>query len=92
MEKCTFSISENGNFYVTPNVKAAFDLHGFILVKQLFSNEEITNLKNHFENNVDIKKHAYGRSDGNGRLSKICLWNRAGDDLSGIISRYISWK
>ena len=88
MEDCTFSMSESGNFYVDSKVKSVFEEHGFIIVRSLFTKEEISNLRQHFEQNENIKKHAYGRSDGNERVSKVCIWNIAGNDLSGIVARY----
>ena len=87
MEECIFYTTENGDFYVTSQIQNTFNKHGYILIRGLFNIEEITKLKEHFETNPDIKLHAYGRSDGRQRYSKICLWNNAGDDLSGVISR-----
>ena len=88
MENCTFTTSENGVFYVTLHVRSTFEKHGYIIVRNLFQESEISNLKHYFENNVQIQKNAYGRSDGNDRISKLSLWNYAGDDLSGIVARY----
>ena len=34
-----------------------------------------------------IQEKAYGRSDGKGRRTKVSLWNKAGDDLAGIVAR-----
>lgn len=31
--------------------------------------------------------HAYGRSDGNGRMTKMALWNHPGQDITGMIAR-----
>ena len=59
MEDCTFSMSESGNFYVDSKVKSVFEEHGFIIVRSLFTKEEINNLRQHFEHNENIKKHAY---------------------------------
>ena len=92
MEDCTFEASENGIFYVTSNVQNQFNKHGYILIRNLFNSEEILKLKEHFETHPDISKNAYGRSDGNNRISKLCLWNKAGDDLSGLVARcYINY-
>ena len=33
MEECTFSTSDQQEFYVTASVKDAFDQHGYILVR-----------------------------------------------------------
>ena len=92
MKECTFEVSDTGSFYVTSQVLDQFNKHGYIIVRNLFSIEEISKLKDHFETHEDIQKHAYGRSDGNNRMSKLCIWNKAGDDLSGIVARYFHGK
>ena len=89
---CTFKLSDTGSFYVTSQVLDQFNKHGYIIVRDLFDFEEISKLKDHFETHQDIQKHAYGRSDGNNRMSKLCIWNKAGDDLSGIVARYFHGK
>ena len=88
MEECIFTVSDTGEFYVTSHIENVFNKHGYIIVRQIFTNEEIMKLKEHFETHPDIKRNAYGRSDGNNRTSKLCIWNKAGDDLSGIVARY----
>ena len=32
-------------------------------------------------------KHSYGRDDGEGGRTKVCLWHKPGDDITGIIGR-----
>ena len=88
MENCTFWLSDNGEFYVTPAVKAAFDNHGFIVVRNLLNPDEVAKLKSYFENCHEFQDKAYGRSDGKGRKSKLVLWNKATDDFGGVITRY----
>ena len=39
------------------------------------------------EKSEDIKKHSYGREDSKGRLSKLCIWNLAGNDVLGMAVR-----
>ena len=92
MEECTFEVSDTGSFYVNSQILDQFNNHGYIIVKNLFTFDEISKLKDHFETHEDIQKHAYGRSDGNNRMSKLCIWNKAGDDLSGIVARYFHGK
>ena len=41
------------------------------------------------EESREIQDKAYGRSDGKGRRTKVTLWNRATDDLAGVVARYI---
>ena len=75
------------DFYISKDVRKSFDSNGFIIVRNLFSVKEIESVKNFVETDENIKKHAYGRSDGNNKISKMCLWNYAGDDLTGILTR-----
>lgn len=89
MEKCVFSLGDSGEFYVTSQVKAAFDDQGFVLVKQLFSPDEIKKLRECFESSEDIQKNSYGRSDGRNRVSRMCVWNQAGNDISGVVARCV---
>ena len=85
--ECNFSMSDSGDFYVSSHVKSVFDKHGYILVRQLLNTEEVSKLREHFETDNEIQKYAYGRSDGNNRVTKVCLWNKAGDDFSGNVAR-----
>ena len=59
---------------MTSQVLDQFNKHGYIIVRNLFTFEEISKLKDHFETHEDIQKHAYGRSDGNNRMSKLCIF------------------
>lgn len=77
----------NQDFYVTQEVKNSFESNGFIIVRHLFSSEEMKRIKTFVETDPNIQKHSYGRSDGNNKISKMCLWNYAGDDLTGILTR-----
>lgn len=72
---------------MTSSVKAAFEEHGFILVRQLLSPPEVEKLKTYMESSKDIQNKAYGRADGQGRQSKLALWNHAGNDVAGLIAR-----
>jgi len=88
MESCVFPMSsDTGEFYVTPLVKAAFDKHGYILVRNLFTLDEVAKVKSYMEANSEIQNKAYGRSDGKGRRTKVSLWNRAVDDIGGVVAR-----
>ena len=82
-----FSAIGTSSFSVTSEVKAAFEDHGFILVRGLLDFEEIGLLKDFVENDSTIMKNSYGRSDGRGKESRLALWNVAGDDLAGVVSR-----
>ena len=89
MQDSVFELSDNGEFYVTPEVKDSFDRHGFIIVRNLLNVEEVSKLRSYFENCRDFQDKAYGRSDGKGRKSKLVLWNKATDDVGGVVARYL---
>ena len=57
-------------------------------MRNLLSSEEVSKLRTCLESSSDIQSHAYGRNDSQGRQSKLCLWNYAGDDLTGVVARY----
>ena len=48
---------------------------------------EVDKLRRCMETSEDIKNHAYGRNDGKGRQSKLCIWNFAGNDVTGVVAR-----
>ena len=51
---------------------------------------EVDKLRHCVEASEDIKNNAYGRNDGKGRQSRLCIWNYAGNDLTGVVARYLS--
>jgi hypothetical protein len=59
---------DTDEFYVTKEIR-----DGYILVRGLFNIDEVTKLRTHFEQSQSIQKHAYGRSDGMERFSRMCL-------------------
>ena len=40
-DEVTFNLDDEGNFKVTENVQKAWEKHGFVLIKQMFSNSTI---------------------------------------------------
>ena len=86
VKSSAFSASDD-TFYVTPMVKASFEEHGYVLVKGLLTSSEIGMLKEFVESDSALLNNSYGRSDGRGKESRLALWNVAGDDLAGVVSR-----
>jgi len=76
-----------GENIVTPEVRAAFERDGYILVRGLLTNEEVDKIKIFMEGNADIMNNAHGRSDGHGARVKVSLWNHPGDDVCGMVAR-----
>ena len=96
----TFQYSQD--FSVTEEIRQSFWQQGFVILKNLFSEPEISKLLEFYENSEEIQKHAYGRDDGLNKKTKVeaeescrnitfslkvCLWNFAGDDIGDMVSR-----
>ena len=65
----TFQYSQD--FSVTEEIKQSFWQHGFVILKNLFSQQEISKLINFYENSEEIQEHAYGRDDGLNKKTKV---------------------
>ncbi|CAL4104674.1 unnamed protein product, partial [Meganyctiphanes norvegica] len=79
-----FTFSDN--LTVTQQMTDAYDRNGYILVRNLLSQEEIAKVRHAVEHSKGIQKHAYGRSDGD-KSSRLCVWNHPGDDVTGMLVR-----
>ena len=60
---------------------------GFVLVRELFDEEEMSRLLDFAQQDEDLVAGAYGRQDSTGQETKLALRNEAGDDLYGIFAR-----
>ena len=65
----TFQYSQD--FSVTDEIKQSFRQQGFVILKNLFSEAEISKLLDFYENSEEIQKHAYGRDDGLNKKTKV---------------------
>ncbi|VDI64809.1 Hypothetical predicted protein [Mytilus galloprovincialis] len=74
-------------FDITPEVQAAYDDHGYIIVRNMFDKEELTNVKRVLEDSDIIEKHGYGIPDGKGKNAKLVIWSHPGNDVTGIVAR-----
>jgi len=80
-------LPESGTFLVTREIRNDYEKNGFIIVRRLFNNKEMAKIRDCVEKSEDIKNHSYGREDSKGRLSKLCIWNLAGNDILGTAVR-----
>ena len=71
----------------TPAELAQYERDGYVLVKQLFDAEEMDVLLKFAKNDQALIAGAAGRKDATGQVTKLTLWNHAGDDLYGMFSR-----
>ena len=70
-----------------PEEKLKFDEHGFIIVRQLFTEEEIITLSEKAHNDLQLDKAASSMDDGKGNAVRLSLWNHPGDGIYGMVAR-----
>ena len=83
--ECEFS--GDANLVFTPAMQAGFDRNGYLLLKNLFSQDEIAKMRECIEQSEDIAANSFSRSDGRGQGFKMCLWMQPGDDVLGVATR-----
>ncbi len=64
-----------------------FQRDGYVLARKLFDQEEMQALLHYAKNDEALLAGATGRKDSTGQITKLTLWNEAGDDLYGLFSR-----
>lgn len=65
----------------------AYQKDGFLLLKNLFSTEEIELLKKAAMEDRELDNRSYGRDDGEGGTVRLSIWNHPGDNIYGMFSR-----
>ncbi|REK10877.1 MAG: phytanoyl-CoA dioxygenase family protein [Planctomycetota bacterium] len=71
----------------TPEELAEYHEKGYLLVPQLFDVEEMRILLDYARSDQALVTGAAGRKDSTGQVTKLTLWNEAGDNLYGMFSR-----
>ncbi|QQS12357.1 MAG: phytanoyl-CoA dioxygenase family protein [Rhodospirillales bacterium] len=60
---------------------------GFTTARGMFSPAEVALLTRAMEEDPEVRGHVIDRLDGEGRSTRISLWNRAGDSVYGLAAR-----
>jgi Phytanoyl-CoA dioxygenase (PhyH) len=66
---------------------AEFNEKGFTYARGLFAPDEIDLLTRAMEEDPAVRESILDRRDGEGRSTRIALWNRAGDSVYGLAAR-----
>ncbi|XP_060067968.1 L-proline trans-4-hydroxylase-like [Ylistrum balloti] len=74
-------------FRVTADMKKNFENNGYILIRGMFDDKEMANLRKVFEESDLIAKHGLKVGDGAGKQTKIVVWTHPGNDVSGVMAR-----
>lgn len=75
-----------GKFKITDEMKKDYDKDGFILVRELLSNEEVKHIEKALTEGA-FADHTYGVADGDGKEAHLILWNHPGVDVTGMVGR-----
>ena len=76
---------------LTPDERSQYHADGFVIVKNMFSEDEVSILRSAIETDPLISGHVMPMGDGEGRVSKLTLWNKAGNDTFGMFARGRRW-
>ncbi|XP_025113564.1 phytanoyl-CoA dioxygenase-like [Pomacea canaliculata] len=78
---------EDNNFDVTAQVKDDFNKKGYILVRKLLSDAELSRVRAALDNQGVLNDYAYDVDDGADKQSRMCLWRHPGNDVTGMLAR-----
>lgn len=70
-----------------PAELAKYEQQGYVVVRQLFDAEEMKILLDYARSDQALMAGATGRKDATGQITKLTLWNEAGEDLYSMFSR-----
>ncbi|XP_050727996.1 L-proline trans-4-hydroxylase-like [Eriocheir sinensis] len=76
-----------GAWRVTEAMKKAFNENGYILVRNMFNQEEVAKVRTALENPNGVQRYALKRADGSDRANRLVLWNHPGRDVTGVMAR-----
>lgn len=88
MEKANITTFQNNSleFSVTDEMKESFRGQGYIMVRKLFNDKEMTLLRDCF-NTEEFRDKMFTRSDGGSSGFQMALWWSPGDDTIGLVTR-----
>jgi ectoine hydroxylase len=66
---------------------AAWEEQGYLRMPRLFDAEEMRLLLHYGRNDERLRGDAYGRRDSTGQVTKLALYNHAGDDLYSVFAK-----
>jgi ectoine hydroxylase len=64
--------------------------NGYVLLRSMFSREEIELLHRSAKADKDLDDHGFGKADGEGGVVRLALWNHPGDSIYGMFARCAS--
>ncbi|HEX3726399.1 MAG TPA: phytanoyl-CoA dioxygenase family protein, partial [Pirellulales bacterium] len=71
----------------SPQELSQYESDGYLFVPGLFDADEMQILLDYARQDAALMAGASGRKDKSGQITKLTLWNQAGDDLYSMFSR-----
>ena len=72
---------------LTDEQLTAYHRDGFVLIRHLFDDEEITLLREAAMADRELDSRSFGRADGEGGTVRLSLWNHPGESIYGMFAR-----
>ena len=72
---------------LTDEQLAAYHRDGFVQIRHLFDDEEITLLREAAVADRELDSRSFGRADGEGGTVRLSLWNHPGESIYGMFAR-----
>ena len=72
---------------LTPEEIVQFEKTGYLLIRNLFTIEEVNALRNAAEHNESLRKSTFSRDDGEGGSVDLALWNNVDESIFGLFPR-----
>ncbi|WP_111980042.1 phytanoyl-CoA dioxygenase family protein [Algibacillus agarilyticus] len=75
------------NLLLSTEQIADFNRDGYVIARGFYNENEIQRLQDAAFNDDSLNANAWHKKDAKGAVSKVCLWQKPGDDLYGMFSR-----
>ena len=72
---------------LTSEQRVTYQREGYLIVRGLFSPEEIGLLKQAAVEDRELDQRSFGRADGEGGTVRLSVWNHPGDGIYGMFAR-----
>lgn len=80
-------VYNGGELEVSEDMKKAFNTDGYIVVKGLWREKELSVVEEALTGEDAITQYAYGNEDKDGKEARMCIWSYTGNDTTGTIAR-----
>jgi hypothetical protein len=74
-------------FEVTDEMLQVFDWDGGIVIRNLFSKEEVAHILRGLTETDSLTSRAWDLPDGEGRSSRLVIWSHPGHDVTGMVAK-----